>query len=348
MQNSKRLFHEANASAIDTYRGVRWVLMELVSSHARTHAAIALSFLMLSVGCLTAIPFTLQFVFDAYAEGNSVLALHYVWYTAGVSIGAAVFGTLHDHYRERTWNRNYFTINLTLVRKLFERTYDEVLGENSEIGAEQIESTKDRAQNILYLLLFETPVVVASIISATLFIFLINTQAGVGLVLLTLFNLTWFYFFNTKIDEKMEPIDKAFRRTNRRLVEKLNLVASVKAAGVEKRVEDEIGEELKVPLEEDLKIWAYWFQQFDVFRRLINAIAPILVVMYGIAYASMTIGELTAVTSWVFMVSREYGFIGHLMRHLTSQVSRIKAAREALSKPPAFNFETGIIYERKT
>jgi hypothetical protein len=48
------------------------------------------------------------------------------------------------------------------------------------------------------------------------------------------------------------------------------------------------------------------------------------------------------------MISREYGFIGHLMRHLASQVARIKATREALCKPPAFVYDTGITYERKT
>ncbi|MCB9814529.1 ABC transporter ATP-binding protein [Candidatus Nomurabacteria bacterium] len=346
MKNMINLIRNANASTLDTYKGIHWVLMELVSPYARGCAVIALSFLLVSVGCLSAIPLTLQHIYDAYARGDLELAQNYLWYTLLISISGSFFGTLHDHFREKTWNRNYFTINVTLAQKLFDRTYDEILGENSEIGAEQIESTKDRAQNILYLLLFEAPVVIISIVTATIFIFLICSQAGAGLIFLTIFNLTWFYLFNTTIDRKMKPIDKTFRRANRRLVEKLNLAASVKASGVEKRVVEEVGEEFKMPLEQDLYIWAYWFQKFDSIRRLVNACAPVGVVLYGITYTTMTVGELSAVTSWVFTVSREYGFIGNLMRQLTSQISRIKAARESLSKPPLFNFEAGIIYER--
>jgi ABC-type multidrug transport system fused ATPase/permease subunit len=230
---------------------------------------------------------------------------------------------------------------------MYSRTLDEIVAEDSEVGAEQIESLKDKVQNILYLFLFESSIVLTTIIAATGFMYLVDVYAGLFITALTIFNLLWFFILNTTLDEKMEPVDLAFRRATRRIVEKLNLVASVKAAGVEEKMVEEIASELTPPLQADFKVWGIWFLSIDTIRRVINMAAPILLLMYGVLTHTWTPGTLAAVSSWAFMISREYGFIGHLMRHLASQVARIKATREALSKAPAFNYHTGIVYRRK-
>ena len=228
------------------------------------------------------------------------------------------------------------------------RTLDEIVAENSEVGAEQIESLKDKVQNILYLFLFESSIVLTTIFTATGFVYVVDARAGICLTLLTAFNLTWFFLLNTSLDEKMEPVDLAFRRATRRIVEKLNLVASVKAAGVEEKMVAEIEAELAPPLAADFKVWGVWFLLIDTIRRLLNMLAPILLLMYGVTLHHWTPGTLAAVSSWAFMIANEYGFVGHLMRHLASLVARIKATREALSCAPAFNYNTGIVYERNT
>lgn len=335
-------------SAKETFAGCSWVFHELVSPYAKRQVSRALLFLFLSTLGLMAIPYIMKYVIDAYSAGDLAVARTMLYGAIGIGLLQTIANSLHDHFRERAWNRNFYTIHTTLVRKMYSRTLDEIVAENSEVGAEQIESLKDKVQNILYLFLFESSIVLTTIVAATGFLYLVDVTAGICVTLLTVFNLLWFFILNTSLDEKMEPVDQAFRRATRRIVEKLNLVASVKAAGVEDKMVAEIGSELAPPLQADFKVWGIWFLSIDSVRRIVNAFAPILLLLYGVSAQTWTPGTLAAVSSWSFMIAREYGFIGHLMRHLASQVARIKATREALSRKPDFEYATGIVYERKS
>lgn len=343
----KALWQKATESAAETYRGCAWVFTELVSDYAKKQVCFSLVFLIGSTTALMATQFIMKYVIDAHANGNTDQAVSHLWHIALIGAAGTICASLHDHFRERAWNRNYFTVHTRLVNRLFQRSLDEIISEDSEVGAEQIESLKDRVANIMYLFLFESSIVLATIFGATGFLFLVDQEVGFFALGLTTFNFAWFFFLNASLDEKMEPIDKAFRRATRRLVEKLNLAHSVKAGGVEKKIETQIGGELSEPLEKDFKIWGYWFQMIDFWRRLLNTLAPIIVLLFGVTSTEWSSGTIAAVSSLIFMISREYGFIGHLMRHLASQVARIKATREALTIPPAFSYEEGIIYERK-
>lgn len=346
MKTLLQIWRAASDSAVETFKGCAWVFTELVSPYAKRQVAFALTFLFLSTVGLMAVPYLMKFVIDAYTEGDTSFALVILGVAVLVGLFQTTSNSLHDHFRERAWNRNFYTIHTTLVRKMYSRTLDEIVAEDSEVGAEQIESLKDKVQNILYLFLFESSIVMTTVITATGFLYLVDVKAGVFVTLLTVFNLLWFFILNTSLDEKMDPVDHAFRRATRRIVEKLNLVASVKAAGVEEKMVAEIGDELLPPLQADFKVWGIWFIRVDSGRRVVNMLAPILLLMYGVVSHTWTPGTLAAVSSWAFLISREYGFIGHLMRHLASQVARIKATREALSKPPGFEYHTGITYER--
>lgn len=348
MKTLPQIWSAATASAVETYTGCKWVWDELVSSYAKRQVAFALTFLFLSTIGLMSVPYLMKFVIDAYAAEDTSFAITILGVAVLIGLFQTISNSLHDHFRERAWNHNFYTIHTTLVRKMYSRTLDEIIAEDSEVGAEQIESLKDKVQNILYLFLFESSIVMTTVIAATGFVYVVDVRAGAFVTLLTVFNLLWFFLLNTTLDAKMDPVDLAFRRATRRIVEKLNLVASVKAAGVEEKMVAEIGAELLPPLQADFKVWGIWFIKVDSIRRVVNMLAPILLLVYGVLSHTWTVGTLAAVSSWAFMISREYGFIGHLMRHLASQVARIKATREALCKPPAFVYDTGITYERKT
>jgi len=347
MKTLIQIWRAANDSAAETFAGCKWVWDELVSPYARTQVGFSLTFLFLSTIGLMAIPYLMRDVIDAYSNNDTAFALFVLTIAMVVGLLQTFCNSLHDHFRERAWNRNYHTIHTTLVRKMYGRTLDEIVAEDSEVGAEQIESLKDKVQNILYLFLFESPIVMTTVIVATGFVYVVDVRAGVFLTLLTVFNLLWFFLLNTSLDSKMEPVDRDFRRANRRIVEKLNLFASVKAAGVEDKMVAEIGTELTPPLQADFKVWGIWFISIDSVRRVINMLAPILLLMYGVVTQEWTYGTLAAVSSWAFMISHEYAHIGHLMRQLASQVARIKATREALSYAPDFDYNIGITYERK-
>ncbi len=340
-----QLFRSARISARETYEGLRWVWDEMVSMQSRRHQTIALGFLVLTNLCLMAVPYAFKEVIDAHTSADFLTRNRWLWQTAVIAVGAALLNVVYDYFREHAWNNNYLNTNLTVLKKLFSRTIDELVNESSDIGIEQAESIKDRVQNILYLFMFELSVVFVTIMTATALVFTLDPVAGSMVLSLTLFNVLWFLFFNAKLDAAMDKIDKQFRRANRRMVEKLMFAQSVKAAGVEHKVARQVEAEISDPLRADLKIWAGWFLQIEAVRRIVNALVPIGIIWYGIAVSNWSAGTISAMFFWIFLISREYGFVGHLMRHLSSQVARLKAARKALSNEPAFCFDVGVSYQ---
>lgn len=343
---SHNLWTKASNSALETYQGCAWVFSELISAEAKADIVRSLSFLVLATMAGMATPFLIQYVIDAHGTGDTNEALLFLTGIGLAGIIGTIANSLQDHFREKVWIQNFYTVRVGLVNRMFRRSLNEIISEDSEVGPEQIDSVIEKVRTILYMFLFESSIVIATIAGATAFLFVIDLWVGVAAVLLTLFNITWFFFINASLDERMQPIDKDFRRATRRLVEKLSMALSVKSGGVEQKIEEQIGDELKKPLAADFAIWGIWFQWVDVSRRLVNTIAPVAILMFGVTSTDWSSGTVASVSSLVFMISREYGFIGQLMRHLASQVARIKATREALSIPPAFNYDEGIEYKR--
>ncbi|MEX0917930.1 MAG: hypothetical protein WDZ93_02140 [Candidatus Paceibacterota bacterium] len=333
----------------EMFEGIKWIWTEIIEQESRTNAKKAICFLIAAMFTLMFIPYTWKFVADAMHAGQTNLALLWlVFGTGGAGLSTVALISLHDHYRERAWNSNYSSVVNSLVRKLYERILEELLGDGSEVGAEQIESTKDKVENILYMLLFESPQVLASITPAIIFMGVVDWRAGLVAFGLLVLNVLWFLYFNTRIDEKMGDLDEQFRTANRRMVEKMYFAYSVKAAGVEQKMQQQIAQEVAEPLMADLKIWAYWFIYVESVRKGINYVTPVLFLGYGIYSELWTVGDFLAIAAWFFLLTERFGLVGHFMRHLTANVARIKATREKLSKPSLFHFNKGTIYERSS
>lgn len=348
MRSPHKVFTQTLVVYKEMYKGLRWIWTDLLSFYGKKNALYALALLIVAMFMLMTIPLTMKEVIDAVHRNNEQDAVWWLIFgTGGVTLCAVLLISLHDHFRELAWNDNYASVTHSLVQKLFERPLETLLGENNEVGAEQIESAKDRVQNILYLLLFESAQVLTAIIPVILLTATIDLVAGIGIFFLTIGNICWFLYFNTLIDEKMGDIDRDFRRANRRLIEKMYFCFSVKAGGVEDKIQQQIIVELACPLEADKRIWAYWFLYVETVRKVLNYTIPITILLYGISTAKWTPGELTAISTWMFLISDKFGFLGHLMRHLTAQVARVKAVRNALTEPLPFTHNNGIVYTRR-
>lgn len=348
MTGLKPLLHDIRETYTDTYRTMRWIWRDILSSRGRAYATRALWVLMIAMFTVMSTSYILKEIIDALSDDRRDDALMLLLFgVGGVYLATNFFMALHEFYRELSWNDNYRSVVTNLSKMFFSRTLGELIAEDSEMGAEQIESAKDRVQNLLYLVLFESSQVLATIFAATVLMTIVDFVAAACTVVLIAFNIVWFLYFNTIIDNRMTEIDTEFRRANRRMVEKWGLVSSVKTSGAEDKTVGEIETEVSKPLLEDKKLWAYWFRRVDFCRLTINTIAVLGILAYGITISDWSVGDFAAIFAWQALIMEKFGFIGHLMRHATSSVSRIKAAREALTKQPNFLYHDGIIYERK-
>ncbi len=336
------------ASIKTTYRetviSLQWV-WSILSPYGRKRAVYSMVMLLLALFVGMAVTYIAKEVIDTLSRGDRTHALYLVLIgIGGVLITSQLMMGFQAFNRELAWNDNYQSVITSLSRLFFMRTAGEMAAEDNEVGAEQVESAKDRIQNILYMILFEGPTFVLGMIAAAVLVFTVDLYAGTFILALIAFNICWFLYFNSLIDEKMEHIDKGFRRANRRMIERWNFALSTKTNGVEDKVCAHIKDEVAVPLAEDKAVWAYWFIPIDIVRGLINNAAMIAILCYGVVYAGWTGGDFAAVFVWLTMILDRFGYIGHLMRHLTSQVVRVRAVRTVLESAPVFRHDEGIIY----
>lgn len=348
MKPHKTTLKEIQEAYGETYKTMKWVWQEILSPTGRRQtirSTIALSLAML-VGM--SVTYVAKEAINAVGAGERTLAL---WYTlfgiGGLHIVTRLVMSYQEFARELGWNDNYHSVMSNLTRLFFSRTAGEMVGEENEVGAEQIDSAKDRIQNIMYMVLFEGPTVVLGVLTATLLMFSVDYVAGLIMVLVVSLNVIWFLYFNSLIDEKMERVDKGFRRANRRMIEKWNMALSTKTNGVEDKVNRQVSREVLAPLIVDRKIWAYWFIPVDTLRKGLNSIFMVGTLAYGLTYGNWSGGDFAAIFFWFSMSTEQFGYLGHLMRHLTSQVVRVRAVREALTEEVAFRHDVGIEYQPK-
>ena len=336
-------------SALETYRETTVLLVwvwQLLSPNGRHKAVTALSALLLAMFVGMSVSYLAKGVVDALATGARQHALWLVLYgIGGVMIVTQLINGYQAFMRELAWSDNYRSVVTGLTRLFFMRTAGEMSSEDNEVGAEQIESAKDRIQNILYMLLFEGPTFILGMFASAVLIFTVDIIAGFATFLLIGANILWFLYFNSLVDEKMETIDKGFRRAHRRMTERWIFALSTKTNGVEAKVNKQIEDEINEPLLADRQLWAYWFIPIDLIRGNFNNIVMTGILCYGITISNWSSGDFSAVFFWLMMILDRFGYIGHLMRHLTSQVVRVRAVREVLCSEPAFRHDIGMIYQ---
>lgn len=346
----KRSLVDVLVSVRDTYYETKtslfWV-WGILSPYGRRKAMLSTGVLLLALFVGMGVTYVAKEVIDALANNARDYALTLtIFGVGGITVLTQLMTGYQAYTRELAWNDNYKSVINSLTALFFMRTAGEMVAENNEVGAEQVESAKDRIQNILYMILFEGPTFVLGMFTAALLIFTIDSLAGVSVFVLILLNIGWFLYFNSLIDEKMEEIDKGFRRANRRMIERWNFALSTKTNGVEDKVSEQISDEITEPLYADRAIWAYWFIPIDFIRGTVNNIALTGILCYGILYAQWSAGDFAAIFFWLMTMLDRFGYVGHLMRHLTSQVVRVKAVRVALSNEPLFRYDVGIVYNK--
>ncbi len=329
----------------ETKETLTWVWNTILSEYGRQKVVISITLLLIALTISMADTYIAKEVIDCISAGDRERALILTLIgVGGLMIVARLLTSVHEFTRELGWNNNYLSVISNLTQLFFSRTAGEMLNESNEVGAEQVESAKDRIQNILYMVLFECPVVVLGLLTATAFMFTIDMFAGIGMIVLVAGNVIWFLYCNALIDSKMESVDRGLRRANRRMIERWNFALSTKTSGVEDKIHHHIVEETKTPLDADKRIWAYWFIPLDFVRGSINVTTMTTVLSYGILYGNWSGGDFAAIFFWFTMAIDRFGYLGHLMRHLTSQVVRIKAVRTVLESQPKFRYDEGIVY----
>lgn len=340
-------FEAIRSAAREHGKTLHWIIFNIMSGRARSLAVVAIVLMLFSVFVMTGSVYLVRFVVDALTRSNTLEAILILVFGMGSLL---VLGQLllswHDHARERLWNDNFKNSAVVLTQLYFSRTVAELASESNGVGAEQVESGKERIRTLFQLVFFETTTVLAVFISSLLWSTLIDWVAGATIGLMIIVNLSWFAWINGQIASTSEKVDGSFRRANARLVERGQSMLSIKTLGAEGLASDLARREISSPLKADLFLWTRYIW-IDLRRSLFNIGVVVVLLVYGVEYAAWRAGDVAALCACLFSVNEKFGYVGHLMRQFAGEIARLKALRDYLTSQPAFANDEGIIYERK-
>lgn len=335
------------AAAREYGKTLHWIIYEVMSKRARELAALAIFLMLASVIFMTGAVYLIRLVVNALTNNDTERAVFVlVAGTGSLLVCGQLLLTWHDLAREKLWNDNFKNTAVVLTQLYFARSVEELSSETNGVGAEQVESGKERIRTLFQLVFFETTSIAAVFISSLLWASFIDWKAGTAICLLIAFNISWFGWINGKLARTCQKIDAAFRRSNARLVERGHSMLSVKTLGAEAIACDLARKEISSPLQADLFVWTN-YNWIDLRRSLVNIAVILTLLVYGVRYASWQAGDVAALCACLFSVNEKFGHVGHLMRQFAGEIARLKALRDHLTSKPAFDNNAGIIYERK-
>ncbi len=308
----------------------------------KKHSLIAIGLMFVVMMLNMSIPQTLTTMSGQITAGDYIAAEALVWQIAYTLIAAVFILAWQNYHREWGWNRN--TVGIPV--KLLALSVDKTLGEhrrNKNLGPEQIEITNEKVNHINYQVLFEGSRAVALLCAALIFIALNDLTVFVGLSGLIIFNLLWFAFVNHYLAQRIAPIDKNWREAQSWISERWVQMELVKRCGQEDRVVHEAFRLLNIALIPDFKLWGRDFQLINVGRELVNTLALVGSIAYGLR-SGWEPALLLSMYIWAVQVVDQLGVIGMIARHMVEHAERIRVVKDTLLQEPDFRRNVGIVF----
>jgi ABC-type multidrug transport system fused ATPase/permease subunit len=322
---------ELSLAVRNTRETVAWIWFDIIDVAGRRAIRDSLLLSLLSSLILLSAAYPTKLAIDAVAQSNTATALWWIIFGGGgILLSARLVDLGKDIRRERAWNENFRSVVTSLTRIFLAHTTGE-LTSNDEIGPSQIESAWDHINSILELLFFGAIPKMIIMISGCLLLASIDALAAGGLVVMLVFNLAWFSYFNAKVSMETREVSRQFRQFGNRLTEWWYLFFSTKSAGVEDKILQQADEEVQVPLRGDWKAWSRWIKR-DVIRSLVNLIGATSILVFGVTMSRWSAGDLAAVSVWISLVTDQFSSVGSDLRHITKATTKLTDIRS--HKPP--------------
>lgn len=337
------IWEELSLAVRNTKETVAWIWQDIIETAGRRAIRDSLLFSLMSSLILLSATYPTKLAIDAVAQGNTTTALWWIIFGGGgLYLLARIVELGRDIRRERAWNENFRSMITSLTRIFLDHTTGE-LTSNDEIGPSQIESAWGHINSILELLFFEAIPKLIIMVAGCLLLASIDALAAGGLLMMLVFNLTWFTYFNAKVSIETREVSKQFRRFENRLTEWWYLFFSTKSAGVEDKILKQADKEVQVPLRGDWEAWSHWIRR-DVIRSLVNLIGATSILALGVTMSGWSAGDLAAVSVWIGLVTDQFSSIGSDLRHITKATTKLTDIRSQITTRPAFARNEGIEY----
>lgn len=280
-----------------------------------------------------------------HSTSDDQTQLLYLCLIGGSWLAGIVLERFGHMLREWGWNENARSVLTNLSREWFLKTPGEIMQEDRDIGANQIESSNEKMHQVQHTIFFELTEVMATLVTCLALITVVDWRTGVLLSCVLWLNIMVMFLTNHYMHKKMKTIDREIREIHNRLVEFWHNAIIVIAGAREESVLTWLRDESQAVYWNDYLLWGRWFTLTDGARSFLTNLSLTLIVYYS--YQDWSVETLVAIFGWLLIFRAQLWRIGNIQRTLAKETERLHALRQAFAEPPAFDQRAGATYRKE-
>lgn len=327
---------EARQSFKETIAAIRWA-PTMYSRKGMRYIYIAAGCMLLANAVELVGPYFIGQLAAAHAgmevnTFNQLLgALALVW------IGGTTIERYGNNRREKGWSFNDRAMRINLTREWYKKTPQEILSEDRDVGANQIESGANSLERLQHATYFSGISIVATVFVLTSFLIITDARAGLAISGVLIVNLIVIFYINHAIHKEMKVVGKKMRAIHNQLIEYWKQHTYIVATGNERTVIDWLTDAMKEPWHRDYIAWGVWYAIVDGIRSSLTAIALVYIIyQYSWEWNTAT---FVSILGWLLIYREQFGQIAQTQRQLTREIEKVHALETEFRKEP--NFDQG-------
>jgi len=324
-------------SAKDAGEVFRWVWQEVMAKDSRKYFIKMLVCLTVAIFLQALQPGAIGYVFQGLSAHNQQMVLWGIGSFGFLLLIHKQMDRMQQEAREWVAGLNWKQMDDRITKLFFSKSIAQHIHEGSRLSTSNIDKGRWRVIELQSLLLFEGfPTLIQLSISFICLSILDWISCLVMLSILTIY-LLWCFYLNYQVSVVCTPIERDFRRLNRRRLERWEQVERVKVSGKEDVEVAEMSEIFSDVIRRDRNFWI-WYIGNAILRGHINILGRLLIMSWGawLVYSGKwNIGWLYPLYAWTTQVSDNMWRLGDIEHRINWNMPTVKSMIGALKIEPS-------------
>lgn len=320
-----------------SFRVLKWILMELVDKHGRSRLKSMLKWQVVATAFALLPMWLLGLIVD---DLSTARAGRVWWLVGGVGVSltlAQIANMVMSWHREWAIGHNMGTSDKRMTELFFAQSVGQHISEGSRLSASNLEKARGRIMGVMDMFLFQGVSSLLRLGIAYVFLYVVSPMAGMIMTVLLVHYLAWMVYLNRKVMAVCTPLDKEFRKHNRHRNDVWDLVTRVKHSAKEVADVAFMDRWFQEIIVKDRAFWL-WYITVSNLRAIVRALVVTCILAFSIwriSQGKVEMALLVPLFIWSLGIADNLWQIGQVERVVSWNMPSIQSMMEALSVPPA-------------
>lgn len=320
-------------------RSLGWIWRTVTSPESRKWTIKMMLALCAVIVFQTLMPASVKFIYEGLDRQHH--DLHKVLWGMG-SFAAFLFLVKfieRIQYIAREWMIGIHRTELAhyVAAKFFGLSIGQHLQHADLLSSSNINKGKGKVLEVQDMMLFNGIQVITQLAVSYVCLWILSPVAGASMTLVVLAYGFWSLFLNYRINEVCIPLDREFRRLERRRTERYDMMDRVKMNAKEDHEVNEMTVIFKAIMKKDIAFWLWYITQINM-RSMVNGLGLVGTMSWGVYLVwigEWEIGWLYPLFAWTMKFCENVWQLGDVEHRINWNMPVVQTMQEALSIPPA-------------